>query len=181
VVDVNGMEARAQHGHENCPSVEDLTLLRQWNQLQAGFRRLNGLLLDDVEASAGVSPSAFQVLWFLIGSPEYTAKMSQLSAILGFSTAGTTKVADRLAEAGLIERSPSAADRRVILVTLTEHGFEVAGDAIRTFLAALRERAVEPLGADGFAALVQSIAGLDPEGGGDECGELAARAGEAGC
>ena len=49
--------------------------------------------------------------------------MSQLSAVLGFSTAGTTKVADRLAEAGMIERGPSAADRRVILVTLTEHGF----------------------------------------------------------
>jgi DNA-binding MarR family transcriptional regulator len=94
--------------------------------------------------------------------------MSQLSAILGFSTAGTTKVADRLAEAGLIERAPSSADRRVILVTLTEHGLNVAAQAISTFLGALRERAVEPLGADGFAALVESVGGLDP-GGGGEC------------
>ncbi|MFD0631555.1 MarR family winged helix-turn-helix transcriptional regulator [Catenulispora yoronensis] len=134
------------------------------------FRRLNSRLLDDVEDSAGVSPSAFQALWFLAGSPDRTAKMSQLSAILGFSTAGTTKVADRLAEAGLIERSPSAADRRVILVTLTPYGLEVAAGAIATFLGALRERAVEPLGEDGFAALVKLVAGLDPDGGGaDDC------------
>jgi DNA-binding MarR family transcriptional regulator len=146
----------------------DLALLRQWNQLQGAFRRLNGRLLDDVEASTAVSPSAFQVLWYLVGSPESTAKMSQLSAVLGFSTAGTTKVADRLAEAGMIERGPSAADRRVILVTLTEHGMAVASEAIRTFLGVLRERAVEPMGEDGFAALVTAVVGLDP-GGGREC------------
>ena len=146
----------------------DLALLRQWNQLHGAFRRLNGRLLEDVEARTGVSPSAFQALWYLVGSPERTAKMSQLSAVLGFSTAGTTKVADRLAEAGMIERGPSAADRRVILVTLTDHGMEVASEAIRTFLGALRERAVEPMGADGFCALVESVVGLDP-GGGGEC------------
>lgn len=156
---------------EGCPSSEDLALLQQWNQLHGAFRRLNGRLLDDVEASSGVSPSAFQALWYLVGSPEHTAKMSQLSAILGFSTAGTTKVADRLAEAGLIERSPSVADRRVILVTLTARGLEVAGAAIHTFLGALRERAVEPLGEGGFAALVRSVAGLDPEGAAERCGE----------
>jgi DNA-binding MarR family transcriptional regulator len=156
------------HGGDGCPSMADLALLQQWNQLQGAFRRLNGRLLDDVEASTGVAPSAFQALWYLVSSPEQTAKMSQLSAVLGFSTAGTTKVADRLAEAGMIERSPSAADRRVILVTLTPHGLDVASEAIRTFLAALRERAVEPMGADGFAALVKSVAGLDP-GGGGEC------------
>ena len=146
----------------------DLALLQQWNNLQGAFRRLNGRLLDDVETRTGVSPSAFQVLWFLASSPAYTAKMSQLSAILGFSTAGTTKVADRLAEAGMIERGPSAADRRVILVTLTQHGLQVASEAIRTFLGALRERALEPMGSEGFAALVEAVVGLDP-GGAGEC------------
>ena len=57
----------------------DLALLQQWNHLQGAFRRLNGRLLDDVEARTGVAPSAFQALWYLVSSPEYTAKMSQLS------------------------------------------------------------------------------------------------------
>ena len=143
----------------------DMALLQQWNDLHGAFRRLNGRLLDDVEARTGVSPSAFQALWYLVSSPESTAKMSQLSTVLGFSTAGTTKVADRLAEAGMIERTPSAADRRVILVTLTDHGTQVAREAIETFLGALRERAVGPMGQDGFAALVEAVVGLDPGGG----------------
>jgi DNA-binding MarR family transcriptional regulator len=143
-----------------------MALLQQWNQLQGAFRRLNGRLLDDVEARTKVSPSAFQALWYLVSSPENTAKMSQLSAVLGFSTAGTTKVADRLAEAGMIRRGPSAADRRVILVTLTAHGMDVAREAIDTFLGALRERAVGPMGEGGFAALVEQVARLDPGGGG---------------
>lgn len=155
--------------HGACPSTADLALLQQWNQLQGAFRRLNGRLLDDVEMRTGVSSSAFQVLWYLASSPENTAKMSQLSAVLGFSTAGTTKVADRLAEAGMIERAPSAADRRVILVTLTDHGMDVAKEAIETFLGALRERAVSPMGEDGFATLVESVAGLDPGGVGPPC------------
>ncbi|MEY9933283.1 DNA-binding MarR family transcriptional regulator [Catenulispora sp. GP43] len=164
---MNGTDGHSG-GEEACPSMADLALLQQWNQLQGAFRRLNGRLLDDVEARTGVAPSAFQALWYLASSPEYTAKMSQLSAVLGFSTAGTTKVADRLAEAGMIERGPSAADRRVILVTLTEHGLRVASEAIQTFLGALRERALGPMGEDGFAALVESVVGLDP-GGGAEC------------
>ena len=147
-----------------CISSQDSALLCQWHRFHGAFRRLTDRLLDDVEAGTGLAPSAFQALGYLARGPECTTKMSQLSANLGFSTAGTTKVADRLAEAGLIERTPSAVDRRVILVTLTPRGRQVAAEAISTFLAALRERVVEPLGEDGFAALVESVSGLDPEG-----------------
>jgi DNA-binding MarR family transcriptional regulator len=155
--------------HELCPKPADMELLKRWDQVQAGFRRLNGVLLDDVEAQAQVAPSTFQALWFLMSSPDFTAKMSQLSQTLGFSTAGTTKVADRMAEAGLITRTPSTADRRVILVTLTAEGVRVSARAIEAFLVALRERAVTPLGEEGFARLADSVAGLDPGGGERQC------------
>jgi DNA-binding MarR family transcriptional regulator len=159
----------ADAAHELCPSSADMELLQRWNQLQSGFRRLNGVLLDDVEAQAGVTPSTFQALWFLMSSPGFTAKMSQLSQTLGFSTAGTTKVADRMAEAGLITRTPSTADRRVILVTLTAEGVRVSASAIEAFLMALRERAVVPLGEEGFVRLADAVAGLDPDGAERQC------------
>lgn len=149
---------------EHCANGEDIALLKQWDQLKSGFRRLSARLLEDVENQAGVSPSTFQVLWYLMSCEDFTARMNQLSQILGFSTAGTTKVADRMAEAGLIERTPSTADRRVILVTLTDEGLRVSSLGIRAFLGALRERAVEPLGPDGFAGLVAAVAGIDPGG-----------------
>jgi DNA-binding MarR family transcriptional regulator len=149
---------------EHCADAGDLALLRQWDQLQSGFRRLSARLLDDVEAQAAVTHSTFQVLWYLMSCADFTARMNQLSQILGFSTAGTTKVADRMAEAGLIERTPSTADRRVILVTLTDEGLRVSALAIRAFIGALRERAVEPLGEAAFARLVAAVAGIDPGG-----------------
>jgi len=168
---VSGIASGAEHEQDGV-SPQDGTLLCQWYEIHGSFRRLNNRLFDDVEAGTGLAPSAFQALGYLTGCSENTANMSQLSAYLGFSTAGTTKVADRLAEAGLIERTPSAVDRRVILVTLTPGGRQVAVEAIGTFLAALRTRVVEPLGDDGFAALVETMSGLDPEGrGGSGCGK----------
>lgn len=162
-------DGHTSDGHELCPPAADMALLKRWDQLQAGFRRLNGVLLDDVETQAGVAPSTFQALWFLMSSADFTAKMSQLSQTLGFSTAGTTKVADRMAEAGLITRTPSTADRRVILVTLTAAGVQAAARAIEAFLVALRERAVRPLGEEGFAQLAEAVAGLDPDGAERQC------------
>jgi DNA-binding MarR family transcriptional regulator len=144
------------------PTADEITLLKQWNALQAGFRRLTCQLLDDVEAKSTLPPSSFQVLWFLLTAPDRTARMHQLAHTLGFSTAGTTKVADRLAEAGLIERCQSPADRRVIFATLTEHGLQVAGTAALALAEALRERVVRPHGTGYLESLAAAIAPLDP-------------------
>ena len=146
-----------------CPTSEEIALLRQWDGLQSAFRRLSGQLLTDVEAKAGVAPSSFQVLWFLMSAQDNTARMNQLARTLDFSTAGTTKVADRLAEAGLIARSPSAEDRRVILVTLTEQGVRVGTEAALALAGALRERAVGPLGVERFAGVAEALASLGPD------------------
>jgi DNA-binding MarR family transcriptional regulator len=150
-----------QEGTHPCPGPEEAALLRQWDSLSGGFRRLMARLLDDVEAEAGVAPSSFQVLWFLLNSPDLSAPMNQLAQTLGFSTAGTTKVADRLAQAGMIERRPSATDRRVIFATLTDSGRDVAGTAALALAAALRERVVNQLGDDRFADLAAMIGSLD--------------------
>ena len=149
-------------GADPCPSAEELVLLKQWNILQSGFRRFTDQLLADVEAKASVAPSSFQVLWFLLTSPDRTARMHQLAHTLGFSSAGTTKVVDRLAEAGLIERSNSPADRRVIFATLTEHGVQVATTAALALADALRERIIGPFGANRLESLSSAISSLDP-------------------
>jgi DNA-binding MarR family transcriptional regulator len=157
--------ATLRDGADPCPTAEEIALLKQWNILQSGFRRFTDLLLADVEAKAAVAPSSFQVLWFLLTASGRTAQMHQLARTLGFSTAGTTKVADRLAEAGLIERSTSPADRRVIFATLTEHGVQVATTAALALADALRERVVRPFGADHLEFLSAAIASLDPKTG----------------
>jgi DNA-binding MarR family transcriptional regulator len=143
-----------------CPTAQEVALLGQWNALQSGFRRLTDQLLCDVATSTGLAPSSYQVLWFLLTTPGQSAPMNQLTETLGFTTAGTTKVADRLAEAGLLERRPQPTDRRVILAALTEEGRRIAVTAARTFAQALQERVIGPLGEEKFASLADAIDGL---------------------
>ncbi|MFF3562250.1 MarR family winged helix-turn-helix transcriptional regulator [Streptomyces sp. NPDC002574] len=150
-------------GEVACPRTADLELLARWDGLQSGFRRVTDQLLSDVEARSGLAPSSFQALWFLMTTPERSAPMNQLAGTLGFTTAGTTKVADRLTEAGLIERRPCRSDRRVTLAALTERGLEVAATAARALADALRERVVAPLGGtERFAALADAVTAVDP-------------------
>src|SRR5262245_10576689 len=119
----------------SCPSADDVRLLEAWSQVQVATKRLAGLLFDDVAADTGLPPSSFQALWFLYLGDGRSAPMSALGRVLGFSTAGVTKLTDRLVDAGLIERTPSAADRRVTLAALTPAGVaqvEAAGSALGT-------------------------------------------------
>jgi DNA-binding MarR family transcriptional regulator len=143
------------------PSSDERVLLRQWHVLHSGVRRLTDDLLADLEEDQGLAPSSFQALTFLATAPGQAAPMNRLSAALGFSTAGTTKVVDRLADAGLVERRPSAADRRVVYTALTPVGAETAHAAAGALAQALRRRVVLPLGEDVFRALSEAVGSLD--------------------
>jgi DNA-binding MarR family transcriptional regulator len=146
-----------------CPSPQQLALLEQWNTLQSGFRRLTDQLLCDVQTETGLGPSAFHVLWFLLTTPGNAAPMNQLSNTLKFTTAGTTNLADRLVDAGLLERRPAPADRRVTLAVLTAKGRQTATTAAITLANTLHERVIAPLGPDALAKLADAVSSLAPD------------------
>jgi DNA-binding MarR family transcriptional regulator len=148
---------------DSCPSPQQLALLEQWNALQSSFRRLTDQLLRDVETETGLGPSSFQVLWFLLTTPGHSAPMNQLANTLNFTTAGTTNVADRLAGAGLLERRPAPADRRVTLAVLTDKGQQAATTAALTLADTLQARVIAPLGPDALAKLVDTVCSLAPD------------------
>lgn len=53
------------------------------------------------------------------------ASMSALAGLMSCDNSQVTAVADRLEELGLVERRPSAADRRVRLLAVTDKGREL--------------------------------------------------------
>lgn len=148
---------------DSCPSQQQLALLEQWNALQSAFRRLTDQVLGDVETETGLAPSSFQVLWFLLTTPGYSAPMNQLTNTLSFTTAGTTNLADRLARAGLLERRPAPGDRRVTLAVLTDRGRQTATTAARTLADMLQERVIVPLGPDALGQLADTVGSLAPD------------------
>lgn len=138
-------------------------LLHQWTAAQAGFHRLTVRLADEVNRRTGLPSSSVQVLLLLLQSPPWHSEpMTLLARHLEFSTAGITKVTDRLAGAGLIERSPCKNDRRVVRATLTPAGLEAARQAAGILVEALERDVLGRIGADGFASLAGLATAVDP-------------------
>jgi DNA-binding MarR family transcriptional regulator len=96
--------------------------------------RLSRMAGDHAErayADYGIGRAEFDVLATLrrSGAP-FQLSPGALAESMMLSSGGTTARLDRLEKAGLVERIPSATDRRSVLVRLTERGREIIDDAV---------------------------------------------------
>jgi len=93
--------------------------------------RMGGDHVERAYADYGIGRAEFDVLATLRRSGEpYQLSPSALAESMMLSSGGTTARLDRLEKAGLVERIPSASDRRSVLVRLTGRGREIIDDAV---------------------------------------------------
>jgi DNA-binding MarR family transcriptional regulator len=78
----------------------------------------------ELMAEHGLSIRWYDVLLQLAAAPDRRMLMHELSNAVVISKGGLTKLVDRMAAAGLVEREASTADRRVTPVRLTDAGLE---------------------------------------------------------
>jgi DNA-binding MarR family transcriptional regulator len=91
--------------------------------------------------------------------------MNELANMVALTVSGLTRVVDRLARDGLVERARAEHDRRGQLATLTPAGFDRLAKAYPHHLESVRRRVVDHLkGLDlsAFATAVGSIAAGEP-------------------
>jgi DNA-binding MarR family transcriptional regulator len=148
---------------DGCPadpcSSDDLA--RAWKTVVRGYTHVTDLLTGQVERETGLpGPAFFALVWLLRDGSGSAAPLSMLARQVAFSSGGFTKVADRLEQAGLIERQPSPSDRRVTHAVLTEAGRALAERAFAVYCAGLRELVVERLGVDGLYVLADHMSRL---------------------
>jgi DNA-binding MarR family transcriptional regulator len=86
-------------------------------------------------------------------------RLSELSEHLHIAPRSTTEVVDALQSRGLVERRPDPADRRAILVEVTEHGASVL-DAIRAARGSEAERVFGRLSQEDRADLARILRAL---------------------
>ena len=91
----------------------------------------------------------------LVGEP-HRMSPTELSEIVVRSSGGMTQILDRLEHAGLIARTPDPADRRKVLIALTDEGMRTA-DAANARYAAERERLLAGLSPDEVQRLDDAI------------------------
>jgi DNA-binding MarR family transcriptional regulator len=100
-----------------------------------GVQHKFGLRLE----ALGISLPYFSVLTLLLEAPDQRLPMSRIARDLSMTSGGFTKLADRMARDGLIDRRGSSGDRRVVFAALTDAGLELAGQADGAYRAFLRD------------------------------------------
>jgi DNA-binding MarR family transcriptional regulator len=120
-----------------CPSGDEkVTLFGLLLETNARMSREMGA---ELEARCSLPLAWFDVLLQLRQNEDGRMKMSQMADAIVHSTGGTTRLIDRLEEAGYVRREHCAADRRAVWVAITENGGAKLDEALLVHLHYLEE------------------------------------------
>ncbi|KLD77649.1 MarR family transcriptional regulator [Xanthomonas hyacinthi] len=89
------------------------------------IKLLHKLILEhgnDLLRVHGLNYSEYNVLMMIDASPDATLNPSQLSDAASEKSANITRLTSHLVDKGLIQRTPSTEDRRMLLLRLTAEG-----------------------------------------------------------
>ncbi len=125
--------------------MNDGDVITSWGLVVEGFHAVQRLLEADLNATE-LPPVWFEVLLRLVRTPGHRLPMTQLADEVSFSSGGFTKLADRIAEAGYVERVACPGDRRVTWMTLTDEGNKVITTALERHVVCLRGAVADVLG-----------------------------------
>lgn len=112
------------------------SLIQVWNAVTRGVTAVQHSLSLRAE-STGISSPYVSVLLLLLDADEHRLPMSRIAKDLAMTSGGFTKLADRMARDGLIDRRGSSGDRRVVFAALTQDGVTAArqaSDVVQDFL-----------------------------------------------
>jgi DNA-binding MarR family transcriptional regulator len=140
-------------------SVAAVDLVASWDAIAIGFARTQRRLLASIEA-VGLAGPSFEALRLLLHSEGHRMPMSRLARDLTMTAGGLTKLADRLARDGLIDRRNSSDDRRVVYAALTTKGADLANRTLDIYRAGLREHVLSILSDDQLLALADTMQAL---------------------
>jgi DNA-binding MarR family transcriptional regulator len=122
-----------------------------------GFLRVHAALAKQLDAELAAEHdlplSSYEVLITLQAAPGRRCRMAELADRVLLSRSGTTRLVDRLARDGLLERDICSDDGRGTYAVLTDAGEALLARARPTHLAGVRERFVRHFAAEELVTL----------------------------
>jgi DNA-binding MarR family transcriptional regulator len=114
-------------------------------------------LEGDLLRAARLTYAEYYVLVYLSEQPDRTLRMNNLSDLNALSPSGMSRVVQRLAKEGLIERRRSTEDGRGQVAILTADGLRRLEAAWPTHLASVRSRVLNHLEALDLGPLLEAL------------------------
>ena len=113
--------------------------LRAWRTFLRAHAAATRVLEAELESAEGLPLASYDVLVQLAEAPESALRMSDLAAAVLLSRSGLTRLVDRLAADGLVERRACPSDARGTLAVLTTAGRDRLRAASPTHLRGVHE------------------------------------------
>jgi DNA-binding MarR family transcriptional regulator len=150
-------------GSEGCGNNPlDATEMSAWHALIRAHSRVVRRLEAELEAEHGLTLPAYEVLAHLSEAPEQRLRMTELATHAILTPSGLTRLVDRLAREGFVERQRCGADARVVYAVLTPLGMSRLVAAYPTHLRGVREHFLDwlsPAQQDAVSDALSDLAG----------------------
>jgi DNA-binding MarR family transcriptional regulator len=132
------------------PSVPPLTPDEEafWRAFLRAVVVVPRVLFTELEQAERLGGSEYAVLVALSEAKGRRLRMSDLASVLAMSISGMTRIVDRLAKDGLVERVRDDEDTRMVIAVLTDAGLRRLKRAYPVHLAGVRRSVLDHL--DGF-------------------------------
>jgi DNA-binding MarR family transcriptional regulator len=133
---------------------------RAWRALARAVQVITRVLDAELLQAHGLSLTEYSALTNLSEQPGRSMRMSELAGLVSISVSGLTRVVERLARQGLVERVKADTDGRGQLAVLTPAGFARLEQAYPTHLAGVREHVMDHLTELDLAAFTHTMSGI---------------------
>jgi DNA-binding MarR family transcriptional regulator len=148
---------------DTAESITDDQTIEYWQTVTDGFARTQASISAALE-ELGIPDLWCAALVRLLRTEGQRLPMSKLAQQLSVTSGGFTKMADRMARDGLIDRRNASADRRVVHAALTLKGEAIAKRAARVYADGIRAHVLAVVGPDGLESLVSLMTTLSGSG-----------------
>ncbi|WP_405639377.1 MarR family winged helix-turn-helix transcriptional regulator [Streptomyces sp. NBC_00019] len=136
-------------------------LVHDFGLLIKAATRLEQRIDAALRRECGISHTMLEVLIGLCREPGEEVSQRRLADDLILTSSGTTRLIDRMEEAGLVRRVPSPEDRRSILVEPTDHGRTVFLQAAAVHSHVVERHFVTPVGRDDYPRLTGALSDIN--------------------
>jgi DNA-binding MarR family transcriptional regulator len=131
-----------------------------WHALIRAHSRVVRRLEAELEAEHGLTLPAYEVLAHLSSAPGRRLRMTDLAKHAVLTPSGLTRLVDKLAREGFVERQRCGADARVVYAVLMPAGLSQLVAAYPTHLRGVREHYLDWLSAAQQSAVSDALADL---------------------